>query len=523
MDVLRHIIRALWWCIRTPIVWWLGGRADGRRRGGTHGSARWSTRIEQIWYGAVRGEGIVLGRGAFGRLVRFSTDGIVMVFASTGAGKGLGVVIPSLLSYRGSMVVTDPKGENYAITRRRRADFGKVYMLSPTNIMASARFNPLDIVRPGDSAVDDAHALAALMVFPDGERDAHWDKKAISLLKAMILHTLHQPPASRTLASVRRLSVGAPQTFIDSLRDIGANSPSMAAREIITGALTASSTSKDALFTDEMSSILSTLQKATEPWSETAPAGKLSASSTFRLADLTENVATLYLCVDEDVLDVYGPWLRVMVGCILKTLTRAKQNPPKRKVVLMLDEVAVLGRLDTLQRQAGLLRAYCTPVLIWQNLPQVNGVYGQQAEAFLATASARVFFGVNDNLTADYAATMIGPATSWSASRGESLSDRGQNSQRSASESGYPLLDPAEIQSLPLTRAIIRMRHVRYPILARRIDYRKVWRWLGYWDSWRGQQQRELDNEPIESLDEPYSGPLPGRLAASDTMRAPAV
>ncbi|OBQ66500.1 type IV secretory system conjugative DNA transfer family protein (plasmid) [Mesorhizobium loti] len=512
MDVLQAIATGIFAVIRGALwlVWIIltspaRYRRYVRRKGGSHGSSRWAGRFEQIWHGAVRGEGVILGRGAFGRLIRFSKDGMVMVFATMGAGKGLGVVIPSLLTYRGSMVVTDPKGENYAITRRRRATLGQVRMLNPTDPHHSDRFNPMDIIRAGTpSEADDAQALASLMVTPSG-RDEHWDNKAISLLKALILHTLHEPLASRNLAGVRRLSVGSSATFIASLEEIAESSPSLAARETAAGALT-SSVGKDGQFSEEFSSILSNLQKATEPWSAGAPAGVLSASSTFALSELVSSVSTLYLCVDEDVLEVYGTWLRVMVGCTLKTLTRAKTAPPRRKVVLLLDEVAVLGRLDPLERQAGLLRAYCTPVLIWQNLPQVRRIYGDGAAAFLANSSARVFFGVNDNDTAEYVATMLGNTTSMSSSTGVSQSSGAwerTNRQNGLSESGYWLLDAAEVQRLPLHHAIVKFRHVPYPVFGRRIDYRKIWRWSGLWDAWQGTPPAGVNSIPVMSVATP--------------------
>lgn len=483
--LLVWALRAVWWCVvRLYRLWRRSRSARGWR--GSHGSSRWASYWQQVRGGALKGNGIVLGRGAFGRLLRFSRDGLVMVFAATGAGKGLGVVIPTLLTYPGSMVVTDPKGENYAITRRRREAFGRVLMLNPTDLLSSARFNPMDIIRIGTvQEADDAAALAALVLKADA-REAHWDDKATSILKALILHALHDPYLMPNLAAVRRLSVGARETFIATLEDIVRDSPSPVAREIASGFL-ASSVDPDGRFTPEFASILSNLQKATEPWSEGAPAGILSAYSTFQLADLSSEVITLYLCVDEDVLVVYERWLRVVVGCVLKGLTRAKSAPPHHKVVLLLDEVAVLGRLDTLESQSGLLRAYCTPVLIWQNLPQVQRVYGQAAEAFLANASARVFFGVNDHATAHYAATLIGQATVRAQSRGTSQSGNTAHHthQQGEAEGGYWLMDAAEIQRLPPTRVIMKLRDVPQVIRGKRLDYRHMWRWRGLWDRWQ--------------------------------------
>ncbi|WP_172601233.1 type IV secretory system conjugative DNA transfer family protein [Rhizobium leguminosarum] len=511
MDILAALLKLLFWVgIRLfKLAWWLlrlpfRMHRRARRKGGPHGSARWATRWEQWRKGAITGEGVILGRGAFGRLLRFSTDGLVMVFGATGSGKGLGIVIPSLLSYRGSMVVTDPKGENYALTRRRRSLLGTVRMLNPSDLAHSDRYNPMDIIRKGTpSEADDAAALAALMVKSDG-RETHWDDKAASLLKTLILHSLHEPPASRTLSTVRRLSVGTPEVFIATLGEIANESPSLAAREIAAGFMT-SSAGKDGGFSPEFASILSNAQKATEPWSAGAPAGQLSQTSTFDLNNLTTTIKTLYLCVDEDVLEVYGPWLRVMVGCILKTFTRAKANRPKRKVVLLLDEVAVLGRLETLESQSGLLRAYCTPVLIWQNMPQIRKIYGEDAKAFLANASARVFLGTSDNDTAQYISQMVGHTTTLSNSTGISHSGGSwaqQNRQQGQSESGYWLIDPAEVQRLPLTRIIVKFRDVPSSILGRRIDYRKFWRWRGKWDRWDGSRPKGMNAKPVPPRDE---------------------
>lgn len=99
-----------------------------------------------------------------------------------GAGQGVGVAIPNLLDYGGSIVCTDIKGENRAITARRRAKLGKVVALDITDAGFSNRFNPLHMVRAGTfHEKDDAEALAKLMIVSDG-RDSHWDSKTEGLI-----------------------------------------------------------------------------------------------------------------------------------------------------------------------------------------------------------------------------------------------------------------------------------------------------------------------------------------------------
>lgn len=475
----RLVMRLLIWLVRLLSRYYCW--RTRARKGPPHGSARFATTSEIRRARLTRGSGPIIGRIPHGPLIRFVQDGLMMVFAATGAGKGLGIVIPTLLDYEGSILVTDPKGENYAITAHRRRTFGAVYMLNPSNLAESDRWNPMDMIRTGTPMeADDAKALAKLMVKPDA-REAHWDDKATSLLTALILHTLRAPPELRNLAHVRRLSVGGTEAMRATLEDIAGGDSVMAA-EIAAGFL-CQIPQKPVAKAGEFESILSNVQKATEPWSSGSPAGQLSAYSTFQLSELTSCTATLFLCVDEELLAVYDRWLRVMTGCVITQLTRAKHAPRTGpKVLLLLDEVAVLGPLESLQRQSGLLRAYCTPVLIWQNLPQVRMVYGEASDAFLANATCRVFFGVNDNQTAEYAAELLGQATthsrSWSRSGAEGSLTASQR-QSGTAESGYGLMDAAEVQRLPPRRLIAKLRDVAYPLCVRRIDYRNKRRWRG--------------------------------------------
>ncbi|MBG1233967.1 type IV secretory system conjugative DNA transfer family protein [Aestuariivirga litoralis] len=483
--LLFGIIRLVGW-----LIW--RSRYDFRAQGAL-GTARWATRWQLFWAGVYRGRGPVVARKAFGRLMRFNQDGVMHVFGAPGAGKGLGIVVPTLLDYPGSMVVTDVKGENYAITARYRAKLGKVLMLNPSDLNHSARFNPMDSIRrETDHEQDDARTLASLMIVRDSS-EGHWAAKATALLTILILDTLHEPnPENRTLAMVAKKSVGEFETLLQMVRDIAARSPSPLARHNALGFL---GTMKHGDHqAPEFTSVLSDMQKATEIWVEGTPAGRLSAESTFRLEDLTApEVTTLFFCIDEEKLRSYSRWVRVMTGLTLNAIMRAKYSGrPKHKVVLLLDEARMLGHLDVLSDNLGLLRTYCTPVLIWQNMPQLRSVYGrEEAEAMLGNAACRVFLGVADNETAQEVSRACGQAPVRTRSRGTSHHagmNPHENRSRNENESGYWLVDPSEVQRIPTTRVIIKMRHVANPIFSARVDYRSKWRWLFRWDRWRPQK-----------------------------------
>jgi type IV secretion system protein VirD4 len=518
------VLRWLWFGLK--VCWWvLGKLASGLtiavraaspdyRAQGALGTARWASSLEKFAAGITRGVGPVIGKTALGRLIRFNRDGIVQVYASTGSGKGLGVVIPTLLDYPGSIVVTDVKGENYGITARYRAKIGRVVMLNPSDLAHSARFNPMDMIRVGtDQEGDDARALASLMILRDPKDQQHWADKSNSLLTALILHALHdRDPVNRTLAHVRKLSVGDMELLQERVRDIATHSHSPQAQSAALAFMGTMGKADSQM--PEFASILSDLHKATEPWTEGTPAGRLASSSTFHLEDLNgPEPLTLYFCVDEEKLQTYRRWLRVMTGCTLNALMRAKRTRrPRHKVVLLLDEVRALGRLEPLLDGIGFLRAYCTPVLIWQNMPQARSTYGEAAADLLANTSCRVFFGVTDNETGQYVSTMCGQTGIRTQSEGVSQPADAwmrENRSQGQNEGGYWLIDTAEVQRLPSTIAIVKMSQVAYPMLVGRVSYLRRLNWTFRYDRWEPSASAPVAARSPERPPGPPTGPTP--------------
>ena len=75
----------------------------------TYGSARWASAREIERAGLHGDAGVFLGR-RHGRYLRHDGPEHVMAFAPTRSGKGVGLVIPTLLSWTGSAVIHDIKG-----------------------------------------------------------------------------------------------------------------------------------------------------------------------------------------------------------------------------------------------------------------------------------------------------------------------------------------------------------------------------------------------------------------------------
>jgi type IV secretion system protein VirD4 len=198
----------------------LGGaarRASQKVKSDTYGSARWAD-IGDVAQANLLGErGIVLG--CFGRFyLRHDGPEHVLAVAPTRSGKGVGLVLPTLLSWPGSAVIHDIKGENWTLTAGWRARFSHCLMFDPTN-PRSARFNPLLEVRKGACEVRDVQNIADILVDPEGarERRDHWEKTAHALLTGAILHVLYAEK-EKTLARVATFLADPSRSILRTLR-----------------------------------------------------------------------------------------------------------------------------------------------------------------------------------------------------------------------------------------------------------------------------------------------------------------
>ena len=183
----------------------------------TYGSARWASEAEISAAGLFRDRGLFLGQYS-GAYLRHDGPEHLMAFAPTRSGKGVGLVVPTLLSWTGSAVIHDIKGENWALTAGWRARFSHCLLFDPTDVR-SARYNPLLEVRRGPNEVRDVQNIADILVDPEGalERRNHWEKTSHSLLVGAILHILYADE-EKTLARVATFLSDPERTFAATLR-----------------------------------------------------------------------------------------------------------------------------------------------------------------------------------------------------------------------------------------------------------------------------------------------------------------
>jgi type IV secretion system protein VirD4 len=183
----------------------------------TYGSSRWATTNEVRRAGLFCVPGVFLGR-LNDAYLRHDGPEHVMAFAPTRSGKGVGLVVPTLLSWTGSAVIHDIKGENWQLTGGWRSQFSHALLFNPTD-SRSARYNPLLEVRKGSDEVRDVQNIADILVDPEGalERRNHWEKTSHSLLVGTILHILYAEE-EKTLSRVAAFLSDPMRSFDNTLR-----------------------------------------------------------------------------------------------------------------------------------------------------------------------------------------------------------------------------------------------------------------------------------------------------------------
>ncbi|NLS28310.1 Conjugal transfer protein TraG [Sphingomonas sp. S2M10] len=447
-------------------------RAREARNVATYGSARWAEDREIHGAGLLGPDGVVLGR--YDRdYLRHDGPEHVLCFAPTRSGKGIGLVVPTLLTWPGSAIVHDIKGENWGLTAGFRARHGRVLLFDPTNAKSSA-YNPLLEVRRGEWEVRDVQNIADILVDPEGSLDKrnHWEKTSHSLLVGAILHVLYAEK-DKTLAGVanflsdpRRPVEATLRAMMDTphLGEAGVH-PVIAssARELLNKS------------ENERSGVLSTAMSFLGLYRDPVVA-RVTSRCDWRIADLvgSRKPVTLYLVVPPSDINRTKPLIRLILNQIGRRLTEDLSTTAERhRLLLMLDEFPALGRLDFFESALAFMAGYgLKSFLIAQSLNQIEKAYSAN-NSILDNCHVRVAFATNDERTAKRVSDALGTATEMRDSTnyaGHRLAPWLGHLMVSRQETARPLLTPGEIMQLPPTDEIVMVAGTA-PIRAKKARY----------------------------------------------------
>ncbi|OQW72045.1 MAG: conjugal transfer protein TraG [Proteobacteria bacterium ST_bin13] len=446
-------------------------RGRENRNANTYGTARWATRDDIRKAGLLANTGVVLGQFQ-NNYLRHDGAEHVLCFAPTRSGKGVGLVIPTLLTWPGSAIVHDIKGENWDVTAGFRSTFSRTLRFDPTSLESSA-YNPLLEVRRGLNEVRDVQNIADILVDPEGslEKRNHWEKTSHALLVGAILHVLYAG-ADKSLAGVAAFLSNPDETIENTLYammdtpHLGESGPhpvvASAARELLNKS------------DNERSGVLSTAMSFLGLYRDPVIA-KVTSHSDWRIADLVSGRPTsLYLVVPPSDISRTKPLIRLILNQIGRRLTEEFDPATKRqRVLLMLDEFPALGRLDFFESALAFMAGYgLKAFLIAQSLNQIERAYGQN-NAILDNCHVRVAFATNDERTAKRVSEALGTTTEQRSMKnyaGHRLSPWLGHLMISRSETARALLTPGEILQLPQTDEVVLLSGAP-PVKAKKARY----------------------------------------------------
>lgn len=446
-----------------------------------HGSARWARKDEIEKMGYFAGQGVYVG-GWFDEkkqsllYLRHNGPEHVLCFAPTRSGKGVGLILPTLLSWPGSSLTLDIKGENWALTSGWRKSQGhRTLRFEPADPTGSGcAFNPLDEIRLSSlEAVQDAQNIALMLVDPNGKGlEDHWTKAAFAFFSGLILHCCvmvrHKEKRMPTLQELTLMMSDPDRTMQELLDEMMGEDHAALFREFAPDA--------DARVGEACHVFIASSAREMASKAENEASGVLSSAlvnmalyrdpivnintcrSDFHIHDLMnlDEPLDLYLVVSPEGIDRMRPLLRLVVDLIIRRVCAKMEFADgtskagyRHRLLLLLDEFTSLGKLPIVEKAIAYIAGYGGKMyIIVQDTKQLNNAYGKD-NAIMANCHVRIAYAPNDPETAELLSRMTGKTTVVEKKTSVSISKGGRSRSVNIAETARPLLTPDECSRLP--------------------------------------------------------------------------
>lgn len=381
----------------------------------TLGSAQWADYTHCVNGNVIGGTGIQLGTftdpDGLCHALTYNGDRHMITIAPTRKEKGVAAIIPNLLTYDGSVLVVDPKGENAMVTAKHRAEeLGQdVRVVDPWSItgLASSCINPMDWLVKGDVDIGEkALLLSDAIIVAMGDNEQFWTEEA----KALLLGVLLLVALDETYAGRRDLG-----TVRDLLCSDGEELQDLFKRMLSCPHPVVRSTGARCLQKEEklLSNVLASVQAQTH-FLDSQRVRASMAKSDFSFEDLKSKPTSIYVVLPSDKLNAYARFLRLLIQQALTVNAQNIEIQPEKPVLFILDEMPALGKLTMVETAFGLMAGY--HVICWgicQDASQLKRIYGDGWETFISNAGVLQYFGSRDKTTADYFSSLCGVTTVW--------------------------------------------------------------------------------------------------------------
>lgn len=384
-----------------------------RRNDDIYGKARFADKKDLQEEGLLTKKGIVLGR--FGEdLIRLGGYEFAMLAAPTRTGKGVGFVIPNLLTFTDSAVVLDIKGENYNLTSEfRRKHLGnEIFYFNPFS-EKTHRWNPLSYIsKDVRFRVNDLSALASIL-YPTNDGDPFWPTSARNLFIGLGLLVLETPKLPQTFGEILRQASGKGMPIADYITSV------MEARKTSDTPLSSSCIDSLNRFLNNSentrNNILSSMTAALSPF-ENPVIDKATSANDFDLRDVRKKKMTIYLHIPAgEVMQaqfILNLFFSQLINENVKELP--EENPAlKYQCLMLMDEFTAPGKIAIIAKGVGYMAGYNMRLaIIIQSPSQLESTYGKEdAHNITENMGVVLYYTPSQNKEAEEYSKMIGNDT----------------------------------------------------------------------------------------------------------------
>lgn len=476
-----------------------------------HGAARWASEPELARAGFRSSRGILLGRKS-GRPLVFGGPEHVLLYAPTRTGKGVGVVIPNLLTWPDSVVVLDVKRENWEASAGFRAAHGQaVFLFDPLDPEGrTARYNPLGHIRREDpiEVLDELQKLAVMLFPAPANADPFWAEAARTGFIGVGAYVAETPALTFSLGTLySELTRGDPRTRLAA---------AVAARQA--AGLPLSAGCQNALgdfcsaSENTFASIKQTLTARMNLWLNPRVCASTETSD-FDLRDLRTKRTSLYLAVSPDNLTRVAPLYNLLFQQLVDLNTRERPQGDRHPipVLLLLDEFARLGSAETLAKAFAFVAGYGLRLLpVLQSPAQLRAEYGPDlAEEIMANCGAEIAFAPKELKVARDLSERLGAYTYKARSQSRPAGLGKGSRSLTESDQRRPLMLPQDLIQMPSDQLIV-LRAGMPPVRGQKIAY---WRERAF--------TRRVRPPPIITPRPTRHVPPPGAGPAAAAAKAP--
>lgn len=423
-----------------------------------HGEAHFAKPREVAVMGLSGGDGLVVGRYK-GKYLTSPGQHHVMLAAPTGAGKGVGAVIPNLLTWNHSAIVTDVKFENFRLTSKFREACGhKCYLFNPGSTeRRTHRWNPLGYVREDHALrVDDLQKIGE-KIYPDVDgSDPIWTGGCRSLFLGITLYLFETEGSTRTMGQVAREVFGLDDDRLKEKLESRAKAGNPYSTECELS-LRDYLKSPDKTRESIRKTFTSRLELFMNPNIDAA-----TSANDFDLTKLRQEQITIYLGVSPDNLGRLAPILNLFFQQVLDLHTRTlpEHDPSlKYQLLLLMDEFVAMGKMKVLFDSIAFIRGYNIRLMpIFQSPMQVEAIYGRAAAlGFFQNHTCRMMYEPADHETAEALSKELGTETVTRWSKSKPLFG-GKGGSQSESEQGRALMMAQELTTMGSKSLILLVR-----------------------------------------------------------------